>query len=228
MAQYWYLFVLCGCVLEAVFIGFEYGKRPIPAVVLKGLASASFVLLGFALLPVCEDARFALLVAAGLVLGALGDVLLNLRVLAGKAAQKVFMAGIAAFLAGHILYIAALLTRGSDALWIGLPACAVLSAALLPFFILRRIEVEGKLKSFGIIYVALVLLMAGCAGGLLVLHPYNEGHLLFAIGAALFALSDVILIFHLFGKKKHRAYRALNLSAYYIGQLLIAVSLMRL
>jgi len=226
MAAYWWIPALCGCAVEAVFIVFEYAKKFVPAVALKAAASALFVLLGFVCMAVCADARFALLVVTGLIFGALGDVLLNLRPLAGSAAQKVFMAGIAAFLIGHILYIAALLTRGPDALYIGAPLAAVLAVALLPFFILRRIEVEGRLKIFGIVYVVLVLLMAGCAAGLLVLRPYNAGHLLFTVGAALFALSDVILIFHLFGKKKHRAFRALNLSAYYIGQILIALSLL--
>ena len=226
MAGYWYLFVFCGCMIEAAFISCEYAKKPVAAVVLKGLASAVFVLLGFALLPVCEDPYFGSLVTAGLIFGAIGDVLLNLRTLAGKAAQKVFMAGIAAFLVGHVIYIAALITQDTGALWVGVPACAVLSVALLPFFILRRIEVEGKLKNFGIVYVVLVLLMAGTAAGLLVIRPFNPGYLLFAIGAALFALSDIVLIFHLLGKKKRRSFRAINLSAYYTGQILIALSLM--
>jgi uncharacterized membrane protein YhhN len=226
MAAYWYLFVVVGCILEAVFICYEYAKKPVAAVILKGAASALFVLLGFVCMSASADARFALLVVIGLVFGATGDVLLNLRALAGNAGQKVFMAGIAAFLTGHLLYITALISRGADALWIGVPVCAALSVTLLPFFILRRIEVTGKLKTFGIVYVALVFLMAGCAAGLLILKPFNGGHLLFAIGAALFALSDVILIFHLLGRKKHKAFRALNLSAYYIGQILIALSLL--
>ena len=226
MANYWIYIAVCGCIFEAVFIRFEYAKKPVPAVILKGLASLLFVLLGAAFISVSADSRFAAPVFAGLVFGAIGDVLLNLRALAGNAAQKVFMAGIAVFLTGHLLYIAALLSRGADVLWIGIPLCVVLSVALLPFFILKRIEVSGKLKTFGIVYVVLVFLMAGCAVGLLLRRPLNIGHLLFTIGAALFALSDVLLIFHLFGRKKHKAFRALNLSAYYIGQVLIALSLL--
>jgi uncharacterized membrane protein YhhN len=226
MADYWACIAVCGCVAEAVFIRLEYAKRLVSAVVMKGIASLLFVLLGAVCLCASGEAPFASLVVAGLVLGAVGDILLNLRALAGDAGQKVFMAGIAAFFIGHLMYIAALLSRGAETLWMGVPLCAVLSAALLPFFILRRIEVSGKLKTFGIVYVALVLLMAGCAAGLLVLKPFNAGYLLFAIGSALFALSDVILIFHLFGRKKHKAFRALNLCAYYIGQILIALSLL--
>ena len=142
-----------------------------------------------------------------------------MRQLAGNAGQKIFMAGIAAFFIGHLLYIAALISRGANALFVGAPVCALLSLTVLPWM-LRRIDVSGKLRIFGIVYVALVFLMAGCAAGLLALQPFNDGHLLFMIGAALFVLSDVILVFHLFGRKKHKTFRAFNLSAYYIGQLL--------
>ena len=221
----WICFAVCGCLFEAVFIRFEYAKKYVPAVILKGVASLLFVALGAVCLAKTADIRFGGLVLAGLVLGAVGDVLLNLRQLAKNAGQKIIMAGIAAFFSGHLLYIAALITRGVNTLYIAVPLCAALSAAVLPFM-LKRIEVEGKLKTFGIVYVVLVFLMAGCAAGLLVLQPWNTGHLLFTIGAVLFALSDIILVFHLFGRKKHRAFRALNLSAYYIGQILIALSIM--
>ena len=223
--MYWIYIIICGCLFEAVFIRFEYAKKYVPAVVLKGIASLLFVSLGAVCLVDAADFRFGWLVLVGLVLGALGDILLNMRQLAKNAGQKVFMAGIAAFFAGHLLYIAALVTRGVNTLFIGVPLCAVLSVIVLPFM-LKRIEVEGRLRTFGIVYVVLVFLMAGCAAGLLILQPFNTGHLLFTIGAVLFALSDVILVFHLFGRKKYRAFRALNLSAYYIGQILIALSIM--
>lgn len=221
----WLYIVICGCLFEAVFIRFEYAKRPVPAVILKAIASLLFVSLGAICLSASDNTFFSRFVLAGLVFGALGDVLLNLRQLVGQAGQKVFMAGIAAFFIGHLLYIAALTNREVSALLVGIPVCAVLSATVLPWM-LKRIEVTGKLKVFGIVYVALVFLMAGCAVGLTVLEPYKVGNLLLTIGAALFALSDVILIFYLFGTKKHITFRALNLSAYYIGQLLIALSIM--
>ncbi|MGI6668813.1 MAG: lysoplasmalogenase [Acetivibrionales bacterium] len=227
MAGYWYLLVFCGCVIQAAFIRYEYAEKPGAALVLKGLASAVFVLLGFSLLPVCTDPYFGRLVTTGLIFGAIGDVLLALKLLLdGKTAQNVFMAGIAAFLAGHVLYIAALITRDIGALWVGVPVCAVLSVALLPFFILRRIEVEKNIKNFGIVYVVMILLMTGAAAGLLAIQPFNPGYLLFAVGAVFFTLSDIVLIFALFGKKKHQSFRAINLSAYYAGQVLIALSLM--
>jgi len=225
METYWITIALCGCVFQTVFTCFEYAKKFLPAVIFKGIASLFFILLGIACLSVTKDARFGGLVIAGLICGAAGDVLLNLPPLMANAKDKVFMAGMAAFLTGHLLYVAALLTRGANALLIAVPLCAVLSAAiLLP--VLRRIDVPGKIRTFGIVYVIAVLFMTSCAAGLFILTPANTGYLLFTFGAVLFTLSDVILIFHMFGRKKHKTHRALNLATYYLGQVLIAASLL--
>lgn len=225
MADYWMYIALFGCLLQAVFICVEYFERLVQAVVFKGLASLVFVLLGFVCLSASTDLSFGWLAAAGLISGAIGDILLNLYKLYKNGGERVFMAGIAAFFTGHLLYIAALLSRGANALFVAVPLCAVISAVLIPL-ILKRIEVAGRLKVFGVVYMSLVFLMAGCAAGLLALTAYNAGHLLFTIGAALFALSDVILVIHLFGRKKHKSFRALNLTSYYLGQILIALSLL--
>lgn len=225
MQEYWIYIAVLGCLLQATFICFEYAKKLALALVFKGLASLGFVLLGAAFLSVTPDLTFGWLVAAGLVFGAIGDILLNAYKLSKGGGQSVFMAGIGAFFTGHLLYIAALLSRGANALFIGVPLCALVSALLIPF-VLKRIEVAGRLKTFGVVYMSLVFLMAGCAAGLLILEPFSVGHLLFTVGAVLFALSDVILVFHLFGRKKHGAFRALNLSSYYAGQVLIALSLL--
>lgn len=225
MADYWAFIAVTGCVVQAAFICTEYAKRYLAAVILKGLASLFFVALGIACFSVATDTVFGWLVIAGLVFGMAGDVLLNLRKLMEKSKDKIFTAGIAAFLIGHLLYSAALLSRGAEALFVAVPLCALLSAVLTPL-VLKRIDIEGKLKIFGIVYVTIVVFMTSCAAGLLVLMPFNYGHLLFTIGAVLFTLSDVILIFELFGRKKRRTMRALNLSTYYAGQILIALSLL--
>lgn len=225
MPDHWIYIVVVGCLLQAAFICFEYADKLVHALILKGFASLGFVLLGVIFLSVTQDMTFGWLVAVGLAFGAIGDILLSARSLLKSGGQSMFMAGIGAFFTGHLLYIAALLSRGISALFIGVPVCAAASILLIPF-LLKRIEISGKLKTFGVTYMSLIFLMAGCAAGLLVFAPFSTGHLLFAAGAALFTLSDVILVFHLFGRKKHGSFRALNLSSYYAGQILIALSLL--
>ena len=49
--------------------------------------------------------------------------------------------------------------------------------------------------------------------------------LAFALGALLFALSDVLLVLNQFGKRPYPAFRAMNLSLYYLGQVLICLTI---
>ena len=48
---------------------------------------------------------------------------------------------------------------------------------------------------------------------------------LFAAGAVLFLVSDIVLILNTFGKETKQSLRICNIMLYYIGQLLIALSL---
>ena len=218
-------FLLIGVCLDAVFIVMEYRENWWPAVILKGLASAMFVTVGFLCRALSGDSgAFGLLVVLGLVLGAVGDVLLNLRNALPKYNGKLFPAGIAAFLLGHLLYIAALCVRNVRALLIAVPLGAVLCAIILPLT-LRAIDAPAKLKTFGLIYLGTVIVMFAAAASLCLRTPDTTG-VLFFTGALLFLVSDMLLAFNLFGRKKRRWYRGANLALYYIGQLLIALSLL--
>ena len=224
MAWYWWIPVSVGLAAEAAFIALEYRKRFLFALLLKTAASLCFVLLGLMFLGYEVDPRYARLVLWGLALGAVGDICLNLRFLAHQHAKQVFLTGIAAFFAGHVCYLIALIGQAPRVLVWAVPACAVLSALVLRF-ILKRIEVSGALRAFGMVYIVMVLLMMCCALGLLPLGWDNPGYWAFAVGAVLFAASDVLLVLGQFGKQKHASFRALNLSLYYIGQLCIALTI---
>ena len=49
---------------------------------------------------------------------------------------------------------------------------------------------------------------------------------LFAAGAVFFLVSDIVLILNTFGSETRQSLRITNISLYYIGQLLIALSLL--
>lgn len=217
--------IVAGCAMEAVFIVFEYKKRWLPALLLKSAASVFFLLVGLLALRSAVSASYARLIFAGLVFGAIGDVCLNLRNLCGERARLVFMLGIAAFLIGHICYVWALAARAPEALLYAAIACAVVSFAVIGF-VLRRVNVEGALKIFGIIYLVIVLFMACLAVTLFVMEPANGAYRLFALGGLLFAASDVLLVLNQFGKRAYPAFRAMNLSLYYLGQMCIALTIL--
>ena len=221
--RYWPLCVL-GIVIQIAFIVIESKKKYVPAVICKGGASVVFVLLGLLSAQLSTDGNFARLIVIGLLLGALGDILLNLRFGFTKAGQTIFLIGIVAFLSGHILYLAALLTVAGNPIW-WLVAGAVFVALLLWWIFHTLGEIKKAFKIFGIVYIDAISLMCAVALGNWLANPQAPGALLFFIGAILFLVSDVILIFNTFGTEQKLSMRAANLTLYYLGQLLLAVSL---
>lgn len=218
------LFCLVGLIIQIAFIITERKEHYGFAVILKGTASLVFIGIGLLCGDASTDMTLAKWVVAGLILGGIGDVCLNLRFVLKSAGQKVFMGGIAAFLLGHLAYLAALLPPAGKTLFFSLPL-GLLAAYLLLKWILAKVSVGKAFKIFGIIYIGAVVLMTAVAIGLLIAKPVTA-HAMFAIGAVLFTLSDIILVFHLFTADKKPWMRPTNLTLYYLGQLLIACSLL--
>ena len=217
-----YLLVpLCLC-LAAVFLLQESKKRYVPAVVLKGLASACFVILGFLL---SGGSPAAKLITAGLLLGCIADVLLNLRMVFPKKGQLIFLVGIVVFLSGHILYLIAIL-KGAAPWWICVIIGVILTALLMKW-IFARITAKKAFKIFGIVYIGAIMLLNCLAIGNLIVSP-SAFTAVFAAGTVLFLLSDIVLILNTFGKETRQGLRVMNISLYYLGQLLIALSLLYL
>ena len=215
------LIPLCLC-LAAVFLLQESKKRYVPAVVLKGLASACFVILGFLL---SGGSPAAKLITAGLLLGCIADVLLNLRMVFPKKGQLIFLVGIIVFLSGHILYLIAIL-KGAAPWWICVIIGVILTALLMKW-IFARITAKKAFKIFGIVYIGAIMLLNCLAIGNLIVSP-SAFTAVFAAGAVLFLLSDIVLILNTFGKETRQGLRVMNISLYYLGQLLIALSLLYL
>lgn len=213
------LCILLTLVLAALFLYQEEMKNYVLAVVLKGLASLCFVILGVLCSSGTHPAR---LIVAGLVLGCLADVLLNLRWVVKEKGQTVFLVGILVFLSGHILYLAAVAPHAANLpLCIGLGVC--LTAALM-VWIFKRVTAQKAFKIFGVVYIgAIVLLNCVAVGNLLAAPSALTG--LFAGGALLFLISDVVLILNTFGSESRQSLRVTNIGLYYLGQLLIALSL---
>ena len=205
--------------LMAFFLYKELRESYVAAAVLKGLASLCFVLLGLLLSPGTPLARLAV---CGLVLGCVADVLLNLRLVFKAKGQPIFLVGILVFLSGHILYLAAVLPLCQSKL-LCLLAAAVLTA-LLMVWIFKRITAKKVFKIFGVVYIGAIVLL-NCVAFANLLSAPSAFTGLFASGALFFLVSDVVLIFNTFGPQAKKSLRITNISLYYIGQLLIALSL---
>ena len=219
--KYFYLWIVC-LALAGVFLYQEAKKKHSLAVCLKGLASLCFVVLGFLSGKLSADGNLAHHVISGLCLGLIADVLLNLRFAFPKIGQKIFLVGILVFLAGHVMYIIALIPRCRP-----LAVClitAVILTAVLIWWIFRRITAKPAFKIFGIFYLGAIMVMTCIAFGILFTEPaaFSE---MFAAGAVMFLASDIILILNTFGPQQKESLRISNILLYYLGQLMIASSL---
>ena len=217
------LTIACLIVMSA-FIYVEGKEKWTVAVILKGCASLLFVLLGFECSKVFAGTDFCRLVRIGLILGFVADILLNLRFVFKKKGKIVFLVGILVFLSGHILYLCALIPTVKNIL-IPLIAGVVLSALLLKW-IFTKIEAQKAFKIFGVFYIGAIVIMNCFAVANLIQDITNTRYIVFTIGALLFLASDIVLILNTFGKETKRSLRITNLVLYYLGQILIAYSLM--
>ena len=215
------LIPLCICFL-ALCLYNEKQKKHVSATVFKGLASLSFVILGLLCSP---GGRTASLITAGLILGMIADILLNLRFVFKEKGQLVFLVGILVFLSGHILYLAAVLPLIQHR-----PAAVIAGAAVTAVLIgwlFSRITAKKAFRIFGIIYIGAIVFLNSAAIFNLVQHP-GAFSAVFAAGAFLFLISDIVLILNTFGQETKFGLRVTNTTLYYIGQILIALSLLAL
>lgn len=211
--------ILCLC-LAALFMWTEKKENYMGAVILKGLASLCFVLVG---VMAGNGGQLAKLIVTGLLLGCIADVLLNLRWVFPKKGQLIFLVGILVFLGGHVVYLAAVLPMADN--WAVCVVVGVVLTALLMKWIFSKITAKKAFKIFGVFYLGAIMLLNCVAVSNLMTAP-SAFTGLFAAGALLFLISDIVLILNTFGPKSKFSLRVTNLSLYYIGQLLIAWSML--
>lgn len=217
------LIILCLAIMS-IFIYFEKKEKFVLAVILKGLASLMFVLLGYWCSKATGNTEFNALVKTGLILGLIADILLNLRFVFKTKGKIVFLVGILVFLSGHILYLCALIPTVNNVL-IPLLIGMILTAIIIKW-IFTQIEAAKAFKIFGIFYIGAIVIMNCFAFANLIQDPSNMRYIIFRIGAVSFLISDIVLILNTFGKETKFVLRITNLSLYYVGQLLIAFSLL--
>ena len=214
-----YILIIICAALAGIFLKAESKEEYVKAVILKGLASLCFVTIGLICSP---GTHTAAMIVAGLIIGCIADVLLNLRMVFKEKGQLIFLVGILVFLTGHIMYLAAVLPLCSHKL-----ACIIIGivlTALLMIWIFRRITAKPAFKIFGVVYIGAIMLLNCVAIGNLIADP-SAFNCIFAAGAVLFLVSDIVLILNTFGSTFKQSLRNTNISLYYAGQLLIAFSL---
>jgi uncharacterized membrane protein YhhN len=211
--------VLCAGACGVLVVG-EYRDANRLRFTAKPLASLAFILVGVCAATRGEIHEFEMAVLAGLVLGAIGDVAL--------LSPHGFLAGLGAFLLGHLAYAVAVGTYLSPRTWLHAAGGYAIVPVVVGLGVLAWLWPKlGSLRIPVIAYVAVILTMVVSAiafmrtevGGM-DLHRRE----LFALGAVLFFASDLAVARDKFVAKGF-VNRAWGLPVYYAGQLLIAWSL---
>jgi uncharacterized membrane protein YhhN len=154
------------------------------------------------------DARATLLVAVVLCLA--GDVALL------DKSERRFLLGLAAFAAGHVAYVATALLVGVS--WPRLAAAFPVLALLLGFQASTRILPGARRRGGDTLFVAVAVYSLIISA--MVVTAFGTASWLAAAGAALFALSDVLIAYDRFVRPVERADLPIMVT-YHSGQLLL-------
>lgn len=192
----------------------------------KTLASLSFVLTACVVITKGGDSYYATWMFLGLVLGAMGDVLLALPFCYPKKKDAFFLGGLGAFALGHLSYAYALYQ--TNAVWtMIIVICSILGGIGMIVF-LQKLHIDFQhMVVPSILYAMIILFMEGQALSYLFEDVTAYGVLL-NVGTLAFVLSDLVLVFILFGNKQTRRMTRSNLMLYYFAQMsLLSTLLMR-
>ncbi len=196
--------------LALVLRGEHTGQRPL-VWLFKPLASAMFIAVAWQLYePPNQPGAWIL---AGLVLCLIGDVCLMI----GGG----LLPGLVAFLLGHVAYVASFHTMAPAHVWpIVLAVPVVVCSAVVTGWLWPHL---GKMRVPVLAYVTVITVMVWAAASV---SDAGAAGWKTPVGALLFYLSDLSVARDRFVAKQF-VNRAWGLPAYYLGQLLLALSVGR-
>ena len=180
--------------------------------------------------------KYGIIVMFGLVFGMLGDIYLDQKWVYPDHNKQYLYAGFITFLIGHIFYLVAIFRKLSEFVKLK-PMHFIIAAAIAVAIDIFNLLLEKPTKqhygSYKFIVTLYTFFVAGTFGASVTATIFTFGtaafvpFLIFAIGAGLFLLSDVILSPMYFGdgSKNTPANFVINHLTYYVGQYIFALSI---
>lgn len=195
---------VCLAALGVLLVAEARGNGPLRAMA-KTIASGAFIVVG---LLAYDGSAYARWIVIGLVLGAVGDVFLL------GSNKRAFLAGLVAFLLGHLAYVVAVAQIVPICQWAGWLAIVPVVAGIAALVWLR--PHTGKMTIPVIAYVVVITTM--------VIAALATERTTLRLGAVVFFASDLAVARHRFVERA-LSNKLWGLPAYYAGQLLIAWSI---
>jgi len=203
------LTVITGAACLAL-VGMLYFDLYQPAFAAKFIASTSFIAL--AIKAGAMESTYGRLVLLGLGFSWCGDMLLT-----GQS-QLAFLAGLCAFLLGHVAYVSAFIRHGYRRAWVFVAAVPVLAIAVAVLAWLAPHtppDLEIPVRAYVAVISLMVIFAYGTRG--------HDGSILIVAGATLFFLSDLSVAALRLVQTEYPTY-VLGLPFYYAGQVCLALS----
>lgn len=189
-------------------------------ILLKSTASLFFVLAGVCGYIRCKDNRLCFLpILIAVICCMAGDIFLAL-----DSDGLLFVLGVISFAAAHVLFSVAF-CKISPVKKTDIVATMVLLTGYFIFLCFFDLDFKG-LFPIVILYAAIIAFMAIKALSLWPYRNYNvSGIKLLIIGGVLFLISDMVLLFWLFGIHPAKEVQSLNWVLYYASQLCTTTAL---
>ena len=228
-----FFIMLLACVIFAgCFIMIRSKGASVYALMTKAMASFCFIALF--IVSVSYEKVFLsqyIGLGLGLVLGLIGDILLDLKLVYKEHENEYLVGGFVSFGLGHICYILSMIgfaTTGwaVSSIWLAV-GIAVGVALLLTLGVYFGKDIMkndfGKHTVITMVYTSILMFTTVFAVVLAIMNP-NFWSL--AIGFVLFTISDLILSMQYFGgKANNNMLQIFNHASYYLAQIVIASTL---
>ena len=203
-----------------IYIYTEYKLVPKRYFIAKTICSLLFLLTAIiAMLQFGINPKYALPIILALSLGLIGDVLL-----AFSHRGNCFLIGLVSFLLGQLVYTYVFFSFGG---FMPLDIVVYLLTLGLCLVLYSKAKLElGKMKIPVLVYMVIIILMFTSAISLAYKNGFsNIITIMICIGATLFLASDIVLAYVKFKPGVNKALRGINLSLYYMAQIILALTL---
>jgi hypothetical protein len=234
--------LVCVCVvLATLFIVVRVLKGGLLGVLIKTLASFGFVSSGIVALvvsDVCCSYKWVLgLIVIGLVLGMIGDIVLDLKVVYPGNDKYFLNSGMLSFFLGHVCFIVSF-SLWADPIQRFTSSLSIVDALFMSAGVatLLTVGITFSSKKMGLKFgnyliqtVAYTFILTFSTSYALILSLFCGGLWLAFVGLLLFFLSDVVLSFQYFGGKiNSKSLIIVNHALYYAAQIILVAVLFTL
>ena len=215
-------FSLVFCIIFCIFRSKEANVRSLS---LKTIASLCFILCAMHSILLNGSSLSGLLILAGLIMGLIGDIALDLKVMYPQQGGSYFIFGTSAFIIGHIFYFAAILSNSalssSNLIWrvlASVGAAIMLSALVLSSS--KKMGMNfGKMFPLVALYSFFLIFMTAFSVATAI---FSAAFWIFAAGMIMFLLSDLLLSMQYFGGRDEKVFIYIDHILYYGAQVMIA------